>query len=366
MNNDESKHNANDPIDFNEFLSSQLNLKLQTSRIESPISEGESSESSTYVKQSSPIVPRRYVPLPPQRKKRHSPNSNHQLPHFLRNGIQNDPQDSNGNDRLEYDPYDDGVTANEANITEEIYEVVNSDEECSSISHIPSSSGGVEEAEEGIYETLSDEEGHYEAADSIDGSTETEDGEDDVEYDEATLYEEIDSYISEEHEYENGSFLVEKDSQKESTENSRSREGATIYAQVITPKEISRKQRTLKKNTSRSQLSRDENTKKELRLLKKREAIAEKLKERFNLTGEEIPVNSGTVKKDSKGTRHDLMVKKGETVLVLRMEGNPPGKWLAKSERGKIGYVDIANITVDPESVKTIMKQAQRLLCENR
>lgn len=31
------------------------------------------------------------------------------------------------------------------------------------------------------------------------------------------------------------------------------------------------------------------------------------------------------------------------------------GKWLAKNERSKIGYVDLANIEFDAESVKLLM-----------
>lgn len=89
---------------------------------------------------------------------------------------------------------------------------------------------------------------------------------------------------------------------------------------------------------------------------RKRELKAVKLKKKFNLTGDEIPVNAGIVKEDNRGSRYDLFVRKGETVLILRMEGNPPGKWLAKNERAKVGFVDLANISFDAESVKCIIK----------
>lgn len=85
------------------------------------------------------------------------------------------------------------------------------------------------------------------------------------------------------------------------------------------------------------------------------ERLAAKLKRKFQLSGDEIPVNAGTVKEDFRGTGTDLKVKQGETVLILKMDGCPPGKWVAKSERGKIGYVDLSNIALDPESVRTIM-----------
>lgn len=89
---------------------------------------------------------------------------------------------------------------------------------------------------------------------------------------------------------------------------------------------------------------------------RKRNLKAIKLKKKFNLNGNEIPVNAGVVKEDHKGNRYDLLVRKGETVLILRMEGNPPGKWLAKNERSKVGFVNLDNISFDAESVKCIIK----------
>jgi len=61
------------------------------------------------------------------------------------------------------------------------------------------------------------------------------------------------------------------------------------------------------------------------------------------------------VKESASKARLDIRVEKGEAVLILRMEGNPPGKWLVKNERGKIGYVELSNIAVDPDSVKLLM-----------
>ncbi|RWS29535.1 FYN-binding protein-like protein [Leptotrombidium deliense] len=89
---------------------------------------------------------------------------------------------------------------------------------------------------------------------------------------------------------------------------------------------------------------------------KKRAVRAAKLRKKFNFTGNEIPVNAGVVIEDAKGTAYDLMVNKGEVVLILRMENNPPGKWLVKNERDKIGFVDLQNINVDPDSIKSLMK----------
>lgn len=95
-----------------------------------------------------------------------------------------------------------------------------------------------------------------------------------------------------------------------------------------------------------------EEAKNQMKRLKK----ARKIMKRFNLTGDEIPVNAGIVKRDQKGSHSNLKVRASETVLILRMTGNPPGLWLAKNERSKIGYVDLDNVCIDPEGIKTLMK----------
>lgn len=89
---------------------------------------------------------------------------------------------------------------------------------------------------------------------------------------------------------------------------------------------------------------------------RKRLKKVEKMMKRFHLNGDEIPVNAGIIKQDQKGSKNDLMVRKGETVLILRMVNNPPGKWLAKNERSKIGYVDLDNVYFDTESIKAVIK----------
>jgi len=95
---------------------------------------------------------------------------------------------------------------------------------------------------------------------------------------------------------------------------------------------------------------------KEQKLLeKRRRESAEKLRTKFNLTGQEVPVNYGIVKEDAKKSKYNLRVGKGEVVLVLRMEDNPPGLWLAKNERSEIGYVQLSNISCDAQVVKALM-----------
>lgn len=58
---------------------------------------------------------------------------------------------------------------------------------------------------------------------------------------------------------------------------------------------------------------------------KRRASEQQKLKKKFNLNGDEIPINWGIVKADARQTRLDLKVKAAEIVLILRMTNNPPG-----------------------------------------
>ena len=48
-------------------------------------------------------------------------------------------------------------------------------------------------------------------------------------------------------------------------------------------------------------------------------------------------VGEGIVKTNAGGGMFskDLAVTKGEVVTILRMDGNPAGKWLAQNEQGK-------------------------------
>ncbi|KAG8185828.1 hypothetical protein JTE90_024805 [Oedothorax gibbosus] len=111
-----------------------------------------------------------------------------------------------------------------------------------------------------------------------------------------------------------------------------------------------------KKEIERLKREEEKKIRKELKEREKREKEMEKLKRKFGLNGDEIPIDDGLVKTDSKGGKGgDLPVRKGETVLILRMEGNPSGRWLVKNEKGKIGYVELTNIEVDPLSVKSVM-----------
>lgn len=95
---------------------------------------------------------------------------------------------------------------------------------------------------------------------------------------------------------------------------------------------------------------------------KKLQSQAEKLKKKFNVSGNEIPLNVGVVKRDYKGTHNNLTVNKDEIVLIMRIESNPPGKWLAKNERGKFGYIDLNLVDVDTNTLKCLYNKPNVLM----
>ncbi|XP_067119185.1 FYN-binding protein 1-like isoform X3 [Centruroides vittatus] len=110
---------------------------------------------------------------------------------------------------------------------------------------------------------------------------------------------------------------------------------------------------TNRKDQDKLRRNEEKRRRREQKEQEKREKELAKLKKKFGLTGEEIPIDSGLVKADSHGGLFQLSVRKGEIVLILRMENNPSGKWLVKNERGKIGYVELTNIEVDADSIRS-------------
>ncbi|XP_064476363.1 uncharacterized protein LOC135390560 isoform X3 [Ornithodoros turicata] len=92
---------------------------------------------------------------------------------------------------------------------------------------------------------------------------------------------------------------------------------------------------------------------------KKREygKLASKTQRKFGMTGLEEPVDTGLVKCSCRGGRLDLSVKKGENLYILRMENNPPGKWLVRNSKGQVGYAQVTNIEVDADSIRVDVQE---------
>ncbi|XP_013381281.1 FYN-binding protein 1 [Lingula anatina] len=89
---------------------------------------------------------------------------------------------------------------------------------------------------------------------------------------------------------------------------------------------------------------------------KRQHKILKELHARFNLTGTETVINSGTVMAAQKGDKKNLALAENDKVFIIRMENNPAGKWLAKDIHGKVGYVDSGSIDIDTESIRNTMQ----------
>lgn len=85
---------------------------------------------------------------------------------------------------------------------------------------------------------------------------------------------------------------------------------------------------------------------KDVKTRDKKDKIYDKLRKKFGLKGTEEPLETGRVKAASRGSRLDLSLRKGESVVILRMDQNPPGKWLVRNDKGEVGYAELTNIEI--------------------
>uniref|UniRef100_A0A8C6UGJ6 SH3 domain-containing protein n=1 Tax=Neogobius melanostomus TaxID=47308 RepID=A0A8C6UGJ6_9GOBI len=58
------------------------------------------------------------------------------------------------------------------------------------------------------------------------------------------------------------------------------------------------------------------------------------------------------VRMDFKGYKTDLSLKQGDSLDIIRILGNPEGKWLGRTEDGSIGYVQTSLVDIDYDALK--------------
>ncbi|XDV38626.1 hypothetical protein PO909_007987 [Leuciscus waleckii] len=75
---------------------------------------------------------------------------------------------------------------------------------------------------------------------------------------------------------------------------------------------------------------------------KEKEAI-----KKFKITPPLQVIHQVKAKADCKGGKHDLSIKKGESIDIIRITDNPEGKWLGRSEDGSFGYVKTEMVEID-------------------
>ncbi|XP_070563648.1 FYN-binding protein 1-like isoform X2 [Ptychodera flava] len=119
-------------------------------------------------------------------------------------------------------------------------------------------------------------------------------------------------------------------------------------------KQRQKKEKERKKQEEKEKKEREKKEKEEKRLkeLKEKEEKKHKKEEEkrirklFNIKGDETPVLQGRAIRTygAHDNSNHLPYLKGQLLYVIRLEGNPEGKWLAKNEEGKYGYVETGDI----------------------
>ncbi|XP_042603816.1 FYN-binding protein 1 isoform X3 [Cyprinus carpio] len=86
---------------------------------------------------------------------------------------------------------------------------------------------------------------------------------------------------------------------------------------------------------------------KDLKNQKEREKKEKDAIKKFKITTPLQVIHQVKAKADCKGGKHDLSIKKGESVDIIRITDNPEGKWLGRSQDGSFGYVKTEMVEID-------------------
>ncbi|XP_026194903.1 FYN-binding protein 1 isoform X2 [Anabas testudineus] len=90
---------------------------------------------------------------------------------------------------------------------------------------------------------------------------------------------------------------------------------------------------------------------------KEREKKEQDAKKKFKLVGPLEVIHQGKARVDCKGSKTDLVLRQGDSLDIIRVQGNPEGKWLGRTQDGSIGYVKTTSVEIDFNSLKN--RQAQ-------
>lgn len=109
-----------------------------------------------------------------------------------------------------------------------------------------------------------------------------------------------------------------------------------------------------KEKDNKEEKKRLESEKKEQKEREKKENDARK---KFKLAGPIEIIHQGKACVDCKGNKTDLSLKQGDCVDIIRVQGNPEGKWLGRTQDGSIGYVKTTSVEIDFNSLKNHQAQ---------
>ncbi|XP_041816608.1 FYN-binding protein 1 isoform X2 [Chelmon rostratus] len=85
---------------------------------------------------------------------------------------------------------------------------------------------------------------------------------------------------------------------------------------------------------------------------KEREKKEQDARKKFKLVGPLEAVHQGKACVDCRGGKTDLALKQGDCLDIIRVQGNPEGKWLGRTQDGSIGYVKTTSVEIDFNSLK--------------
>ncbi|XP_071386418.1 FYN-binding protein 1 isoform X1 [Centroberyx affinis] len=85
---------------------------------------------------------------------------------------------------------------------------------------------------------------------------------------------------------------------------------------------------------------------------KEREKKEQDARKKFKLVGPLEVLHKVKARVDSRSTKTDVALKQGDWVDILRVQGNPEGKWLGRTQDGSFGYVKTTSVDIDIDSLK--------------
>ncbi|KAK1883461.1 FYN-binding protein 1 [Dissostichus eleginoides] len=85
---------------------------------------------------------------------------------------------------------------------------------------------------------------------------------------------------------------------------------------------------------------------------KEREKKEQDARKKYKLVGSLDVIHQGKACVDCKGSKTDLALKHGDSLDIIRVMGNPEGKWVGRLQDGSIGYVKTTSVEIDFNTLK--------------
>ncbi|KAF3848969.1 hypothetical protein F7725_015466 [Dissostichus mawsoni] len=85
---------------------------------------------------------------------------------------------------------------------------------------------------------------------------------------------------------------------------------------------------------------------------KEREKKEQDARKKYKLVGSLDVIHQGKACVDCKGSKTDLALKHGDCLDIIRVMGNPEGKWVGRLQDGSIGYVKTTSVEIDFNTLK--------------